>query len=115
MRKMNFHSIESKLADFICNGYMVSTPNCIEEYCTLYDWLAKGKDYIPFGSFVIKKGENVDIFGKAMEDFDSRDTPFKRVVLHCLFEESCGKVKEMPIISGFQNRVSNLMYPLCNK
>ena len=102
MRKINFHSIESKLADFICNGCKVATPHSLEKCATLYDWLADGKDYIPFGSFKIKKGENLDEFGKAMEAFDSVNTPLKRVLLHCLVEESCGKVDRMPIITGFQ-------------
>lgn len=101
MRKKIFSSIESKLADFICNGCKVATPHDLEECATLYDWLADGKDYIPFGRFKIKKGKNLDMFAKAMEDFDRADTPFKRVLIHCLYEESCGKVIRKPIITGF--------------
>lgn len=102
MKSIYYHLIESKLADFICNDCKVSTLNAVEECITLCDWLDDGKDYIPFGSIIIKKGENVDMLGKAMEEFDSKDTPFKRVVFHYLHEESSGKISKMPIITGFQ-------------
>ena len=102
MKEISVNLIESKLADFICRGCRVSTPKGTEHWETLYDWLADGKDYIPFGGLKIRKGEDLDMFGKAMEDFDSADTPFKRVLIHCLYEKSCGKVIKMPIITGYK-------------
>ena len=99
-KTINLHSIESKLAGFICNGCKVSTTNDNEAYSTLYDWLYD-HDYIPFGRFIIKNGENIDLFAKAMEEFDNTNTPLKKVLLHCLRDNS-DKIDTMPIVRGFR-------------
>ena len=100
--------LQGMLAEFVENGCYVETPNEIEEFETLYDWL-EGHDYIPIGKIKLKHGndekryEELDAYGDLFRKYDANfDEPFNRLLLQCLLDAAGNKeINEIPIMTGF--------------